>query len=176
MKKKNVRKYGYKPFCTLPVPAQVVGEELSRIRAKYGRRFKPAHLVKEAQKVNNPLHPCFEWNTQKAAMAHWLDQARFIIRVVVVVKVDDRRLPPGVRAVTGLVVKSPDGRKEYDYVDTICAMSTESGRRRLLEEALRELQMFKDKYAHLAELAGLMRAIERLLDRKKKPLKKKRRP
>lgn len=45
-------------------------------------RLTPAAVVADAQLVDSPLHDQFEWDKDKAAYQHWLDQARNIITSV----------------------------------------------------------------------------------------------
>lgn len=63
------------------VKAQVVGEELERIRARDGK-LETATVVDEARPEGAPLHPVFEWNDSVAADEYRLWQARALVRSV----------------------------------------------------------------------------------------------
>lgn len=56
-------------------------------------RLTPDEVLAAARDQASPLHDSFEWDEAKAAHAHRLDQARSLIRsVMVVVTVEDRKL------------------------------------------------------------------------------------
>ena len=67
------------------VPAQVIGEELSRLEEQNGGRIDPPSVVKAAKPKKSPLHPCFEWDNNAAAKAYRENQARELMRKIVVV-------------------------------------------------------------------------------------------
>lgn len=71
-----------------PIEADVVGEELERIRLKTGR-LTPDVVVKEARLKKSPIHAAFEWDDTLAGEKYRLHQARNIIRAVRVVTEDD---------------------------------------------------------------------------------------
>ena len=67
--------------------AAVVAAELERIRAEDG--LKSEAIVTAAEPDASPLHPYFEWDDAAAAHQLRLEQARRLVRAVVVVR-DDR--------------------------------------------------------------------------------------
>ena len=70
-----------------PATPSVVGKELERLKEKYDGRLKPEILVAEARHKTSPLHPCFEWNNDKAAEQFRLLQAeRLIVSVRVIIE------------------------------------------------------------------------------------------
>ena len=71
-----------------PIDADIVGEELERIRVKTGQ-LKPEEVVKEAKPKKSPIHGAFEWDDSVAGEKYRIHQARNIIRAVRVVVVDD---------------------------------------------------------------------------------------
>ena len=55
---------------------------LAEIAAKHGGVLRPADVVRDAKNPSSVLHRCFNWDVQKAAHEHWLDQARELIASV----------------------------------------------------------------------------------------------
>lgn len=62
---------------------QRVGDELYRLQ-KEGRG-EPSDVVEAARSPKSPMHAQFEWDDSKAAEAHRLEQARYLIRSIEVV-------------------------------------------------------------------------------------------
>src|SRR5690348_5499317 len=62
---------------------QKIGEELEKLSGDAGE-LTPDVVVEAARNPRNVLHKHFEWDDQKAAEAFRLDQARCLIRSVVV--------------------------------------------------------------------------------------------
>lgn len=58
-----------------------VNEYLIALHAKHGT-LTPDLVVADARRKDSPLHDLFEWDTKKAALAHWHDTARQLIRNV----------------------------------------------------------------------------------------------
>lgn len=84
--------YGYRSGNPKPpVEAQIAGEELARIAERDGV-ISPHVVVDESREEDAPLHPAFEWDDAIAG-EHWrIDQARRIVRAVVVVSdVEERQ-------------------------------------------------------------------------------------
>ncbi len=68
------------------VKATDAGQELERIRKKYGGKLQPRAIVDEATDTESPLHDVFTWDDSEAAHAHRLWEARFFLRNIVVVQ------------------------------------------------------------------------------------------
>lgn len=71
-----------------PIEADVVGEELERIRSKTGQ-LVPADVVSAARPKKSPIHAAFEWDDTLAGEKYRIHQARNIIRAVRVVSEGD---------------------------------------------------------------------------------------
>lgn len=63
--------------------AQTVGEELERIRKQFDG-LPTERVVEEAKNKASPLHTAFTWNDKIAAHNHRMDEARDLIRCVLV--------------------------------------------------------------------------------------------
>lgn len=149
------RRFAYQG-AVLPVPAQVAGEELSRIESRDGG-VTPDVLVEENRPQEAPLHRCFTWDDQEAAKKCRLHEASRVIRTVRIVQVDT---DSGEKVVTPAFVSVH--RRETDrreYVAVIKAMSDEEYRAAVLSEALAQINGLRNRYAALRELEPIWQAV-----------------
>lgn len=146
--------YKWKDARGYSVPAQTVGAELERIRARHGGELKPDYVVHYAKSSNHPLHPLFEWDDSVAAQAYRVSQAGQIIRSIEVVVEEAPKANP-VRAYVSVV---QGGSQAYTSVRE--AMSSEQLRKQVLMRALAELEAWRKRYAELVELAEVFAAID----------------
>ncbi len=68
-----------------PEQREVINARLAEIERANGGRLTPNDVVQDARSKESPLHPFFEWDVNKAAAAHWVEQARDLIATVRVV-------------------------------------------------------------------------------------------
>lgn len=136
------------------VDAQKAGEELERIRNKYGE-LSACDIVEESQHENSVLHNCFEWRNDVAAQKYREHQAQELIRNIVVEAVRDKDVNPPIRA----YVKIQGDYKPIQEVVTI-----KDYREEMLNNALKELSAFKNKYQALSELAELFSCVDKLMN------------
>lgn len=62
------------------VLAQAAAQRLRELEVQSDGNLQPSAVVQDAKKESSPLHSFFDWNKDRAAEAHWLDQARKLIR------------------------------------------------------------------------------------------------
>lgn len=129
-------------------------QELEDIRRQGGGVLHPEAVVRFAADPDTALHGCFEWDDAEAAHQHRLEQARGIIRVAVSVIQEGK---PPVRMYVSLDDKRQRGGG-YEHVADVLADPLR--RDRLLRQAKREMQAFRDRYHELEELAGVMSAMD----------------
>lgn len=141
---------------TAKLNAQRVGERLELLRERNGQ-LTAQITVDDARPPESLMHPHFEWNDQTAADEYRLEQARSLIRSVVVLPDDEGDLNR--KPVRAFVVISEFG--EQGYTSTYLAMSDEVLRKQVLARALRELQQWEERYHELQELAELMTTTKR---------------
>ena len=141
--------YQWKIPGIIPVDAQKAGEELYRIYKAKGR-LEPSDIVEESRSATSPLHPCFEWDDQKAATKYRESQAMLIVRSIVTVQ-ESNEGPQQVRAFVHV---------EQSYKPISVVVNSEKQMAALLETALSELRAFKRKYETLKELSPVFDAIE----------------
>lgn len=94
--------------------AQKVGETLAAIEQREGR-LDPSDVVTEARSIESPIHPYFEWDDAKAAGEYRLEQARGLVRAVVVVRVEEVERPP----IRAFVSVKRDGERTYAPIDNV---------------------------------------------------------
>jgi len=134
--------------------------ELKKIAKANGGLLQPNAVVEAARPESSPLHSRFEWNDGKAAEEYRIWQARQLIRVTV--EVMDR---------TGesfdvFVSLSPDRQRESGgYRVLTDVLSDTDMRAQLLKDALAELELFREKYRQLKELAAVFSAIKKVRKR-----------
>lgn len=101
------------------VSAQVVGEELERIRIEREGRLHAADVVEEAKPKTAPLHPAFEWRDGVAAASWREHQARNLIRSVVEVYTDSNGKTSDVPAFVSVQTSDPDPESESGKTVTV---------------------------------------------------------
>jgi len=140
----------------LPVPAQAAGEHLEALEREHGQ-ITPKLVLDDARDEGALLHPCFEWDDEKAAELYRERQAGFLIRNLTVRVEREDKPPLPVRAFV-----SVEKEESRAFVGTIRALSEEETRAQVLQEALQSLQVFRTKYEAFAELSGVIAAIDDL--------------
>ena len=140
------------------VPAQVAGEYLHKLDEDGG--LTAERLLDESRPKNALLHGCFEWDNTKAAEAHRLFQARYFIGNIVVAQIEDNPVTP-VRAFVN--VSDASRAQKALYRPVRAALSDGASRETVLANALRELEIFRDKYGALTELTAVIDAIDAVI-------------
>jgi hypothetical protein len=138
------------------VTAQATGERLECLRETHGT-LTAELVVDDARNPKAVLHPAFEWRDEVAAEEFRKEQARSLIRSVVVVPNDASEDTPLVRA---FVVVGDVG--DLSYTSMHVAMADETMRQQIVARALRELRQFQAKYSELTELAEVFAAANKI--------------
>lgn len=134
--------------------------ELRRIYDENGGVLKPDAVVEAARPENSPLHSRFTWDDNEAANQYRLWQARQLIRVSVELIDIGHKEPVEVRAFVSL---TPDREEEGGgYRRTVEVLSRAETRKQLLNDAVKELGEFEQKYKTLSELAEVFAASRKL--------------
>lgn len=156
----NSSTYAWKAGGRSPVPAQIAGEALIAIQEANGDFFTPASVVFAARPKNAPLHPAFEWNDKKAAAAHREDQARYLIRNIVMVN-PEKPKNTAVRAFVSIShTSAEDDICAKRYTSTIHAMTDKDLREQVLAQAQSDWRAFARKYAQFLDLAEMAAAFD----------------
>lgn len=117
-----------------------------------GENVKPAEIVAAAQDSTSELHKCFEWDDTEAARKYRLIQAGNLIRNLVIVETAQKSEPQHIR----IMYTSQDG----GYKQTKLILQNKDEYTCLLEKAMAELKVFKQKYSMLQELNEIFALIE----------------
>lgn len=148
--------YEWKRDSRFPVGAQIAAERLHRIRTQNGE-LTPRLVVDDAANANSPLHPCFEWNDERAADAHRLWQARRLMGSIVVAEYADAPVSVETRAFVHITAEEPQ------YVPIEVAMTNVDMREEILDRAKKEIRIWKQRYAAYEEFAALVAAIDEVV-------------
>lgn len=112
-------------------------------------RLTATDVVEDARGVKSPLHPLFEWDDEKAAHEHRLDQARALIREVMVTI---RTTTTSIEVVR--YVPDPDRGRDQGYINLTDIQDDDLRRRATIAEANRALGVMR-RAADIAEALGL---------------------
>lgn len=155
--------YSWKPKTSVPVDAQAAGERLEEIRVRHNGRLTPTAVVDDARPQDAVLHPAFEWNDKVAAERFREDQARYMLRSIVIVRPAAPEQEP-TRPIRAFVSVTRDEDRSYTSIDH--AMSDAELREQVVERAWRELLEWKARYQEYRELAEVCAAIDAESDRR----------
>lgn len=129
--------------------AQIIGEELNRIRLEVGGELEPKAVVERARDAKNPLHDHFEWDDSKAAASYRLDQARNLIRIV---RVIDEDADEG----TSRAFVSVNGKNGVSYRSIDDVKQSRDLQAAVLEAAERDLEAFERRYRELKDICQIV--------------------
>jgi hypothetical protein len=111
------------------VDPSIAAEELKRLQNLHGT-VTPELIVREAEKKRSPLHNIFEWDDEKAAYNHRLQQARILLNNIQVTIITDGKS----REISVYEVTT---RKEgYKSIDTFTPDDIEFVRNGILQDLI----------------------------------------
>ncbi len=129
--------------------------ELEKVRQKNRGILKAEDVISAAESENSYLHQFFEWDDAKAGQEYRLEQARGLIQVVVTV------LPNQSKPIRAYVSLEEDRQKPGGGYRALVEVMVDPHRRvHLLDQALRELEFWEDKYGDIEELVPVFRAAK----------------
>lgn len=152
--------YSFRAGSHLKGDPQQIGEHVEQLRRQHDGRVTPRVVVDDAAKRRSPLHPHFEWEDARAADLYRLEQARHLVRSLIV-SVPDADAPP----TRAFVCVRYEGDDENAYTSVAVAMRDPVTRDQVLAAARRELASFRKKYKELDELSEVLAAIDHSLER-----------
>lgn len=138
---------------------EAVRVRLSELEMANGGRLTASAVVEDAKSSDSPLHHYFEWDTNKAAYQHWIEQARTLITSVQVVQKTDST---SVRTV--YYVRDPSaGLDEQGYVSVETLRSdADMARDAIVSEFSRVADMLR-RARELAKVLDAEGEVETLL-------------
>lgn len=125
--------------------------------ASLGDAVTAKDVVAFAQDPTTELHKCFEWDNEKAAEKWREHTARNIIRALVYDHSDEET-----QETVSFRIFSRDSENKV-YKQTLRMVTVENEYARLLEDAMRELEVFRRKYSQLVELESIIEEINIIL-------------
>ena len=137
------------------VSAQIAGDEIQRITDRNGGCIKPHNIVAESRSITSPIHRCFEWNNKIAADKYRIEQAKYMLRSIVVVQQVPDDEPLLVRAFVS--IKEND---EPVYTPIHRAVSDPDQWEFVLASAYEELKAWRQKYKTLQQFANVFELID----------------
>ncbi len=146
--------YAWRDGSRVPIDAQAAGQRLATIHKRKGH-LSAELVVNDAKSQRSPLHPAFEWDDPTAAHEHRLEQARNMLRSVVMLRDNGEDKRP-IRAFVHV-----EAFDEPVYMDINVAMGDEALRKHILARAWRELESWRQRYEELEELAAVFAAIDK---------------
>jgi hypothetical protein len=134
--------------------------ELEEVNKKFGI-VAPKAVVDRARPEQSVLHPFFEWDDGVAGEAYRREQARSLIRCVYV-EVKPKGATETILIPKYVSISTDRTNADGGYRSMQFVLSDKKLKEQMLEDALHELIRFREKYAKLKELAGVMNEIDKL--------------
>ena len=145
--------FEWKPGSRFKVDANTAGAVCEQL--ELAGNLSAKSLLDASRPEDAPLHSEFEWNDSIAAEKYREDQARCIIRHLVV-RLDEKPDEP----VRGFFRIEQGGQRSYTNVKTI--LMQRDLRADLIQQALEELASFQRKYGSLIELEAVFEATAKI--------------
>jgi hypothetical protein len=139
------------------VDPQTAGEYIDSLADQDGFVDRDA-VVEAASDPRSPLHPCFEWNDEKAAVNYRHRQAKSLVQNLVLKK---RNRQTKTKA---FVFVNPEKHAKRAIMSIERAMKLPSMREQVLQQAYRELSRWVARYEGYAELTDAREAIIRAVE------------
>lgn len=148
--------YFWRVGAKIKLDPQKAGEHLLRLTTQCQGSLSAAQVLEEGRDPDNFLNSHFDWDDSTAAEKHRLNQARQLLNCIIMVDQDKKIVEP---ARVFVSLKTIERRA---YIPLITVLSDPTLRRATLDEALKEIERFKEKYRHLKELADIFSALDDL--------------
>jgi hypothetical protein len=139
------------------ISAQVAGEEIERVRSKLGF-ITPLELLDASRQRDSRLHSAFEWNDSVAGERYRQEQARHIIKAVIVEISQKDEGSVEVRAFVSVRPETDSGKPSFTSLGD--AMADSDLREQVVIRAYQELRGWHKRYSVYQELAEAAREIE----------------
>ena len=155
-------KYSWK--YNVPADANRVGNELEAIYEEHGK-LTPPLIVADARNEDRETHKLIEWDDSAAAESYRQEQARYIMRNIIVVqsspKLEEPKEEQKIIKFRAFENVETEDQERY-FMPMQVAVGREDTRNYMLKQAMLALQSFRQKYGMIAELAAVIDAIDAL--------------
>ena len=150
--------FKWKKGSHIAIDPQAAGDELKQLERKRAGKLKPVDVVQEARSKNSPLHDAFDWDDKAAADKFRIVQANYLLRSLITVVVN-LEAPDEVRYTRVYVsVHPPDDSLDKTYRALTTVLNDAVLRQQMLESALDEFRVWRNRYSSLLELAEIFDA------------------
>lgn len=130
-------------------------------------------VIEDAKSEDSPLHGCFTWDVGEAALNHWRDRARYLMRSYEIHISEPNHKPIVISPGSVHVMSSEDGPRSR-FVSPAVAMSKTDEREQVLRDTLGQLKGIENRLRLLRGLSpDVLKAIDLLLKAIDKSLKSK---
>lgn len=156
---------------------QKVGMELEAIYEENGK-LTPPLIVEDARNADRETHRLIEWNDSAAAENYRLEQARYIVRNIIIVRSEpapEKTEPKVIQIHSESNPQAPEAKvikfRAFENVDVEegryfmpiqDAVNRDDTRNYMLDQALKALKSFRSKYGMIKELAIVLDAIDKV--------------
>ena len=125
----------------------------------------PKRLVEVSKPKDAPLHDEFEWNNTIAGQKYREEQARQIIKNVVIIQIsEEEEKPKQIKCwVNSDRAFVPTDERQHKYLTIDTALSNSEWRDNLIKAAKRDMVSFIAKYKRLNELANIIKDMNDFL-------------
>ena len=138
---------------------------LEKVRTKNNGNITPAEVVKVSKPKRSPLHNEFEWDDSVAGEQYRLDQARYIIRSIEVVREELPAVQSRAFEATVIATQTEGEKPKSVYRRTEDILADPIARSDLLASFVRDVLVLRKRYAALSELTIMWDVVESTLDR-----------
>lgn len=134
---------------------------VERIRQlEHEGRLTPDEVIGDAKDPSSPLHDEFTWDVNEAALEHWRDTARRIIRsVVYTVEIHNSQVT------VPLYTHDPDRKQEQGYITVTKLLTEKDLAAKCLAQEFDRAASSASRALNYASVFGLQRDVRGLLSR-----------
>lgn len=164
-KDKTMKEIKYKAKSGAPFPqekAQEVGETLESIKKENGGSLVAEQVLEKAKNPKSKLHPYFDWKDSQAAKKWRKHQARLLINHVEVTYVHQEVEEHKPAYINIKNTSTDEENPERAYVSCVDVADNNYYREQALQDALKQLIHWKNKYKWLGELHNVMEEIRKV--------------
>jgi hypothetical protein len=152
-------KYRYNGPAAIKVKAHIVADEITQLIESNNGAIIPETVVRAARPKRSRLHKCFEWDDKKAAKLYRVEQAKHILRAVIVeYETDDENCPTvEVRAFPNI---ETDGGNYYTTMARVA--EDEEMSEQLENQIYRDLCFMRKKHKNIKRFSQVWQAVDAL--------------
>jgi len=136
---------------------QEFGERIDWLQTSLGRDISPQDIVADSERAGSPFKEFLNRGIENAREVFKIEKARYILRHIAITIIHNGK-KEDTRAFISLSSEDIDCKPAYISIER--ALTDKDKRRRLLAEALIELNFWSQKYKRLIELSRIFHVIK----------------